>query len=197
MAKITGTKEWAVANVNCLIGCSNGCRYCYGKSMARRFGRVSPDAEWIKPRLRVEEVGRKRYLKSGTIMFPTTHDITPEFLEPCITVLKKLLEAGNRVLVVSKPHLACIERICKEFSQYKDRILFRFTIGAFDNDLLAFWEPGAPTFDERLACLKLAYDCGFQTNVSVEPMLDSPNVVALYRFDADACLPSCVPSPVT
>lgn len=179
--KVGGTKEWAIANVNCITGCSNGCLYCYGKAMARRFGRISSDAEWAKPKLRPEEVKRKRHRKSGTIMFPTTHDITPEFLEPCMAVLRNLLEAGNKVLVVSKPRLVCVTRICHDLAKHKDQILFRFTIGAFDNTILAFWEPGAPTFEERFACLKLAYRKGFATSVSAEPMLDVPNGVALFR----------------
>jgi len=181
MKKISGTKEWAVANVNCLIGCSNRCLYCYGKSIARRFNRITSEADWAKPKLRPEEVNRKRRKLSGTVMYPTTHDLLPEFIEPSLTVLRNLLEAGNKVLVVSKPHLVCIERICKELAEYKDNILFRFTIGAFDNALLSFWEPGAPTFEERLACLKLAYRNGFKTSISVEPMLDAPNVVALFH----------------
>lgn len=38
--KITlGTKEWADSNVNCYLGCSNNCRYCYAKKMAIRFNR--------------------------------------------------------------------------------------------------------------------------------------------------------------
>ena len=178
---VSGTREWAVKSVNCISGCSNGCRYCYGKAMARRFRRVLSDAEWIKPKLKPKEVNRKRHKMPGTVMFPTTHDITPEFLEPCLVVLKNLLEADNKVLVVSKPQLECIQRICQDFAAYKDHILFRFTIGAFDNALLAFWEPGAPTFEERLACLELAYRKGFKTSVSSEPMLDTPNVVALFH----------------
>ena len=177
---VSGTREWAVKSVNCISGCSNGCLYCYGKGMARRFGRVSSYAEWINPKLRPKEINRKRHKMSGTVMFPTTHDITPEFLEPCLVVLKNLLEADNKVLVVSKPQLECIQRICQDFVAYKDNILFRFTIGAFDNALLAFWEPGAPTFEERLACLDFAFRKGFKTSVSAEPMLDTPNVVALF-----------------
>jgi len=105
-------------------------------------------------------------------MFPTTHDITPEELQPCLTVLGKLLSTGNEVLVVSKPHLDCIQAICDLFNEYQAQILFRFTIGADDDGLLRYWEPGAPNFAERLMCLKLAYARGFATSVSMEPMLD-------------------------
>jgi DNA repair photolyase len=50
-----------------------------------------------------------------------------------------------------------------------------------DDTILDFWEPGAPDFKERLACLKHAYRKGFRTSVNIEPMLDVPNVVKLFR----------------
>jgi hypothetical protein len=132
--------------------------------------------------LREKEVRKRRTNVGGTIMFPSTHDILPEFLEPSLTVIGRILEAGNRLLIVSKPHLECIREICREFTKYKDKILFRFTIGAMDNDILGYWEPGAPRFEERLASLQHAHDQGFRTSVSCEPLLDSSNVRSL--FDA-------------
>ena len=41
---ISGTKEWAKKNVNCVKGCSNNCRYCYG-SMATQYERCT-DEDW-------------------------------------------------------------------------------------------------------------------------------------------------------
>ena len=114
------------------------------------------------------------------VMFPTTHDITPKTLGPCVTALHHLLGGGNRVLVTSKPHLECVKAICNTFADFRHMILFRFTIGAFDDDLLQYWEPGALPFGERLASLKYAFKHGFQTSVSIEPMLDSANVVRLF-----------------
>jgi DNA repair photolyase len=179
--RISGTQEWAKENVNCLTGCSHACLYCYGKGMARRFKRISSDDEWQTPHLRRKEVTKRRKLVSGRVMFPTTHDITPEFLEPCLTVLQNLLTAGNQVLIVSKPHLECIKRICEEFADYTEQILFRFTIGADDDSILSFWEPEAPCFEERLKCLKHAGKQGFSTSVSMEPMLDTPRAVRLFH----------------
>ena len=77
--------------------------------------------------------------------------------------VKQLLDNGNDVLIVSKPHLECIQRLCTLPSEH---ILFRFTIGAYDDDTLRFWEPGAPPYDERLASLKYAFDAGFKTSVN-------------------------------
>jgi DNA repair photolyase len=109
-------------------------------------------------------------------MFPSSHDITPTNLNACLIVLEKLLKVGNQVLIVSKPHLNCIKAICQKFGDSRDQILFRFTIGACDNCVLSNWEPGAPAYAERKTSLQFAYENGFQTSVSVEPMLDSANI---------------------
>ena len=83
---ITGTREWAAHNVNCCLGCSHGCLYCYARAAAVRFCLLKP-ADWTTERIRVAAV-RKRYgLYDGTVMFPTTHDITPGNLSACLTVL--------------------------------------------------------------------------------------------------------------
>jgi DNA repair photolyase len=112
-------------------------------------------------------------------MFPTTHDITPALLTPALRVIRRLLDSGNELLIVSKPHLECIEAICRETWANQEQVTFRFTIGAFDPDVLSYWEPGAPGFYERLACLKFAYASDFKTSVSAEPLLDYDHAPAL------------------
>lgn len=168
---VSGTKEWAAHSLNCCLGCSHNCAYCYAKANAARYKRRVPD-DWANEEINMAAVKKSYGKRKGVIMFPTSHDITPKTLEPCLHVLKKLLDAGNEVLIVSKPHYPCIERLCKELYHHKDRILFRFTIGSADDEVLKFWEPGAPSFRERLGSLKLAYHHGFKTSVSCEPMLD-------------------------
>jgi DNA repair photolyase len=89
-----------------------------------------------------------------------------------ITRLSNVFRPGNQVTIVTKPHLDCVKAICAEFPDYKDKILFRFTIGSSDSNTLKFWEPNAPDFAERLESLKYAFSEGYQTSVSCEPMLD-------------------------
>jgi hypothetical protein len=168
----TGVAEWASHSVNLINGCRHECRYCYAAFNAcDRYHRI-PRSQWPQPVVRDHDVRKRRRKMEGRVMFPTTHDITPEELGPCLTVLGKLLAAGNEVLIVSKPHLECIQAICDQFAGHRSQILFRFTIGADNDDLLRYWEPGAPDFAERLACLRLAHERGFATSVSMEPMLD-------------------------
>jgi DNA repair photolyase len=168
---VFGTKEWADRNENCLNGCSHDCRYCYAKATALRFGRNTPqnwENETLKP-----DILKKEFRKfKGKIMFPSAHDITPAHLNDCMTYLEHMLRPGNQVTIVSKPHLDCVKAICQEFGWYKDKILFRFTIGSSDSNTLKFWEPIAPDFAERLESLKYAFSEGYQTSVSSEPMLD-------------------------
>lgn len=174
----SGTQEWAEKTVNCCTGCSNNCRYCYGRQMAIRFGQVTEE-QWPKIRIREHDVVKKHKNYGEVVMFPSSHDITGENLDACRTVLANLLAAGNEVLVVSKPDLACIMAVCETCKNFRDNILFRFTIGAMDNSLLSFWEPGAPSYEERKEALKLAFDNGFQTSVSAEPLVDADNVTEL------------------
>lgn len=169
---IFGTYEWAVKNANYINGCSHNCLYCYSKEMAIRYKRKTPD-NWEK-----EEINNAQFNKSfkkidGTIMFPSSHDITPQNLEKSIEFLNKLLIPGNKVLIVSKPHLNVIKKLCKDLVNYREDILFRFTIGSIDTETLKLWEPNAPTFEERFSALKYAFKNGFKTSVSCEPMLDN------------------------
>lgn len=183
-----GVGEWAKRSVNIQHGCLHDCRYCYAKAMAIRFHRTTPEG-WKNSRLRAKGVKAKwrqnvaPTLSGHDIMFPTSHDIHPGNLPECTKVLGKMLEAGNRVLVVSKPWLVCVKGLCRDLRDYRSQMTFRFTIGSADDKVLGYWEPGASKFQERLASLKHAHGEGFTTSVSCEPMLDMnvATVVAAVR----------------
>jgi len=167
-----GAFEWASSTVNVLSGCGNACRYCYARANAARFKTRSP-ARWHLEQVRTSAIKRSYSKRSGTVMFPSAHDLRPEHLEQSIKVLQKLLAAGNRVLVVTKPFKSVVGRICKELHDYRSQILFRFTIGSPSARTLHFWEPNAPSLSERLESLRLAFRSGYATSVSCEPMLDA------------------------
>jgi DNA repair photolyase len=167
-----GFRDWTdpACNVNIQTGCSNNCRYCYAKTQAYRREQVALGS-WADQIIRRHDFDKHRNLYHGLVGFPSTHDITPDNLDDYLYVLEKLLRAGNEVLIVSKPRLDCIKAICDACRFFKDKIFFRFTIGAMDNDILRFWEPNAPTYEERKECLEYAYDKDFRTSVSMEPLL--------------------------
>ena len=168
---VFGTTEWAVANANYLNGCSNDCKYCYSKEMAIRFKRKTVDS-WKDEVVNWPAFYRNIRHKDGYIMFPSTHDITPEHLGLALDYILRLLNNDNTVLIVTKPSFQCIEHLCNALGDFKDRILFRFTIGSINSETLRLWEPNAPCYAERKQSLIYAYNAGFKTSISCEPMLD-------------------------
>ncbi len=169
----SGTKEWAEVNINIQTGCEHDCRYCYARADAvTRFKRCTR-AAWSMPVINAAKVDRQ-YPKfdKQPVMLPSTHDITPANINECLVVLRKLLEAGNEVLIVSKPTLVCVKLMAEVLRPWRSQILFRFTIGSVSEDILHFWEPGATSFSERLEGLKHCYNKGYATSVSCEPYLD-------------------------
>jgi len=216
MGKITtGTKEWATTNVNIAYGCNHDCKYCYAKGMAIRFNRDTEE-NWnmMIPNIKAIEKGYGK--RKGRIMFPTSHDIinldysyvkeilvTPKnfmdnkekvvvekrnLLDDSILVLKKLLKAGNEVLITTKPHYDCVKKLCRKLQGYKDQVLFRFTITSLDDEVLKEWEPNAPTFSERRQALRYAFLKGWKTSVSIEPFLDKnpiPLILSIWTYVTD------------
>ena len=139
--------------------------------MAIRYKRNTID-NWKNEVVRKTELTKRIPLYKGPVMFPSAHDITLEHLDQSIALLSNILKSGNSVLIVTKPTKECITKICETFTEFKKQILFRFTIGSINSNILKFWEPSASSFEERLECLKLAYGMGYQTSVSAEPLLD-------------------------
>lgn len=168
----TGTREWASSNINYQIGCEHECRYCYAKAIAIQYGRLTAE-DWHTPVLNPRAISKTYRERDGTVMVSSTHDITPLNIDASIAVLEKLLAAGNRVLIVNKPHLDCVKHLCNRLAPYREQILFRFTIGSADDRVLRYWEPDAPAFAERLDSLRHAREQGYETSVSCEPMLDA------------------------
>lgn len=169
----SGTKEWADYNVNCVKGCFNNCRYCYAKIMAKRFGRCTEET-WKEMEINKNVLSKTFGKYNGRVMFPSSHDIVdiPDIKEACFTVIHKLLQARNELLITTKPKLSVTEDIIQRFHSFKSQIQFRFTITSLDNKLISFWEPNAPSFEERFESLRYAYEKDYKTSVSIEPFLD-------------------------
>jgi len=151
------------------VGCEHDCLYCYAKSMALRFGRTTVEG-WKVPVETPMKPVRKGKLSERVTMFPSTHDVTVKNANRCCFMVQGLLVAGDKVLLVTKARLAWLRSAVGGLR--RDRIEVRVTIGSADDDVLKFWEPGAPSFNERVTALMWAKEQGFRTSVSIEPMLD-------------------------
>jgi DNA repair photolyase len=180
---ITGTNEWAKYTYNIQKGCKNGCRYCYAKQMAIRFGRCTPET-WLEEEINQEQVDKRFGRRKGRIMFPSTHDVHMGNLEAVTKVLHSMLKAGNEVLLVSKPDPRAIETLCVAFREYTHLLTFRFTIGSANPLVLKYWEPHAPDLKSRVKAMEIAHASGFPTGASCEPLLDGdfPSVIKLVEM---------------
>jgi len=176
--KITGTKEWASKTINLFTGdCPNGCIYCYAAANNHRFK--------LPREFRVKDsmLGVKFKKREGITMYPSTHDIRPEHIDLHVDFLKRFLEPGNKVLIVTKPFPECIERLCKELMPYREQVEFRFTVGSGNSETLKYYEPFAPSFTQRAQAIEIAYNAGFKTSLSIEPMLDIiPYLIILHLY---------------
>lgn len=172
-ARQTGTYEWAKHTINIQRGCEHDCRYCYARYDAVTRRKQCTRQQWREPHIFTDRVDANYRRLKGRIMFPSTHDITQKNVAECLTVLHKLLETGNEVLIVTKPDYDVVALMVEALKRYQHRVAFRFTIGSTQNDVLKFWEPGAPSFDSRLKSLMCAFMEGYCTSVSCEPYLDA------------------------
>lgn len=163
----TGTREWSDVSHNIGKGCSHNCRYCYAAEYGQRTGQIKTRYELATEVLTPRPIPTK----PGIIMFPTAHDITPFYLDASISAIQQMMEAGRSIVIVTKAHLECVKAICDRFTSHKDKIVLRVTIGSMDENVCKFWEPGAPPPSERLEALKYAYEQGYMTSVSMEPIL--------------------------
>lgn len=130
----TGTKEWASTNFNLFQGCSHGCRYCYAMKMALRFKRIENEAEWETMVFNTAVLNHRFRKREGRIMFPSSHDITPDTLKTCLIGIDRLTRPGNQVLITTKPHYDCVKAICQHLRTVKNLIQFRFTITSMNQN---------------------------------------------------------------
>lgn len=174
-------QDWVTQTISCQIGCENDCIYCFAKGdlINKRHKEGYSLKDWSKGKLSRTGVRDIYPRYDKTVMCPGTHDFTEENFDNTFTMLQRVLEAGNRVLIVSKPRPVLIQKICDELRAFKSNMLFRFTIGAMSDEILSFWEPSAPSYDDRKKALSIAFEHKYRTSVSIEPMLDPVNIKAL------------------
>ena len=177
----SGTREWAQSTVNLQTGCEYSCLYCFARYDAYRYKRIADPNAWERPVYHPERLDVTVGQRDGTLMFPSTHDITRNNWLPCVEFARRLLEAGNRLLLVSKPDLAVWRGVRASLEGHKAHVLLRFTITHLDPEIGRFWEPGAPPVSERLIALEEAHRAGWQTSVSIEPLLEPERVEALVK----------------
>ena len=172
-----GTREISDHSINIQLGCNIQCLYCWAAERAVSNGQVKSRDEWKNEQIKSMyfKKGALQFQKyDGVVMYPTTHDITRNFLNSHVKAVRGLLVAGNNLLICSKASLYCMEKIAKVCTDFQHCVTFMVTITSLDEAQSIFWEPNAPLPSERLAALKYLYEEGFETSVIIEPLLQGP-----------------------
>lgn len=183
-----GTGEWASYNANYSKRCLNNClAYCYAAAMAVRFNQIQDRSEWKdmvnKDFISItgttkegKTISSKRTdrLYDGLIMTPTSHDITPLNIDLAKKYYLELLQAGNSLLIVTKPNPKVIKELAIHLQDYKTKIVWRLSITNLNQELRKKWECGASAWWHRIETLQWLYNNNYQTSVSIEPFLENP-----------------------
>jgi len=180
MLYVTGV-EYGDYTMNHVLGCTHGCKYpCYAFMMKKRFGQVASYEDWLEPYLVSntleildKEIPRLKSKITSVQLCFTTDPFMYEYDEierMSLAAIKKLNDADIKCTVLTKGLLPI------ELAGYFEDNEYGITLISLDEDYRARIEPGAASYQDRLAALRALHDKGCKTWVSVEPY-PTPNLV--------------------
>lgn len=199
-----GTKQWSDKSFNIMKAgniCPNLCLYCYIQPVFHQNNQADVHSFYkrymdkgvqvigegeitgaerrsmlldFEINMKKVEKGWSKHGNRYLFMTPTSHDIFDSNVKELVIAWKKMIDVGHSILIVTKPSFPCVKYMCSNLGKYKDSVSFRFTITSDNQDVIDIFEPLAPSFEERMACLEYTYDSGFNTSVSIEPFLTCP-----------------------
>jgi DNA repair photolyase len=113
------------------------------------------------------------YQKGLWVQSPSGHDLYPQIVEHASEQFVELLnKTPCNLLIHSKPSLSVMQCLAHNLYPWRDRIMFSFTIGTANAEVMKIVETMAPELDERVAALEHVYKAGFQVGVGCTPALD-------------------------
>ena len=184
--------------LNCYVGCSHRCLYCYARYMKKFKDRPEDWGYFVDVKVNAPEALAKqlRKIKPPKEVFMSSVGDAWQPLEAKYKLsracLKLLLEAGFEVDILTKSSL--IERDFDLLAAYKTGRL-GMTITTLNPTLQKILEPYASSSQDRLNTLKRAQGKGIKTWVFLGPLLPEftdtqTNLEALFRALKDLNLDS-------
>ena len=180
MLYVTGV-EYGDYTMNHVLGCAHGCLYpCYALLLKRRFGQIKSYDDWLSPLLVTNtleildrEIPRlKSKIKSVHLCFTTDPFMYgyEEIEKMSLSAIKKLNNSGIKCTILSKGILPT------ELAGYSADNEYGITLVSLNEGYRKSMEPGAASYQARLAALKSLHDKGCKTWVSIEPY-PTPNLI--------------------
>ena len=186
---ILNKSELADFTLNCYVGCSHRCLYCYARYMKKFKDRPEDWGYFVDVKVNAPEILAKqiRKIRPPKEVFMSSVCDGWQPLEAKYKLsracLKILLEAGLEVSILTKSSL--ILRDFDLLEAYKTPSL-GMTITTLNPGLQKVLEPYASTSDERINTLKIAQERGIKAWVFLGPLIPEftdtkANLEALFR----------------
>ena len=173
--------EYSLLACNLFTGCPHGCEYCYAPgSLHMTKEKFKTD---IKPRKDILERIKKDAVKlQGTdkrvLLCFTCDPYPPEAIEQGVTRKVIVILRDNRIpfQVLTKGGI----RAVRDFDLYGANDAFATTLTYLQDDGRTLEaEPGAALPSDRIEAIRQAHERGIETWVSLEPVLDPDESIAI------------------
>jgi DNA repair photolyase len=159
--------------INCYVGCSHSCRYCYAAFMKRFTGHKERWGEFVDvklnaPELLAKEIIRKRAGRvwvSGVCDPYQAAEKKYKLTGMCLEIL-----AAKRWPVTIQTKSSLVLRDIEILKRAKDTVV-GFSIATADEKMKKLFEPGASPIKERLAALGVLHAGGITTFAMIAPIL--------------------------
>lgn len=173
--------EYGDYTVNYIQGCSHGCTYpCYAFAMAKRFGKVKTYQEWIEPKIvsnTIELLNKELPKLKDKIKNVQMCFTTDPFMYGYDDVCKLSLEVVKLINSFNIPcHILTKGLLPYNLTETSKKNYFGITLVSLDEEFRKKYEPGTPSYKDRIEHLKKLHEAGFKTWVSIEPY-PTPNIV--------------------
>jgi len=177
--------EYAGVGCNMIVGCTHGCRYCYGPASTWRTR-----DDYARPYIRRDilskvERAAKRFDpgpdRPRIVFLSFVSDVfQPLAIKSGITAktIAILHKYDISVRLLTKAGLSAVEPFLADLWP-SDEVGVTLTLN--NNEDSALWEPNAPLFTDRIALVGAAHDRGITTWASFEPILFPDQSLALLR----------------
>lgn len=170
--------EYSPLALNIYTGCDHGCTYCYNRF---RFPIDDPRLRNINMVSFREELAKENYDEQVLLSFVGDPYCHAEMkLEATKMVLVHLLNYNVKVAILTKGGCRAL-RDLKLFKSFGLRIKVGATLTFLDDDKAKDFEPNSAPPSERIAMLKTLSEHNIRTFVSIEPVLDPNESLAVMK----------------
>lgn len=181
-------REYFELAANLYQGCEHNCVYCYGADVVGKT-RSEFFVRGVSRRSVFRDLERDAY-KYGC-RHESRHILLSFVTDPYQPVERNLRVTRRAIEILHNANLGVAiltkggELATRDFDLLTTNDLFGTTLTFFDERQSRIWEPGAAPPNERILALKDAYKQGIGTWVSLEPVIDPAETLALISATAD------------